>query len=104
MLSDVDGQVVRQKGRKVIWKIYSHVAKTQEYFVMISVFFFKLSLTITLINNYTIYKSIKYSTYITYNPIWNFYTEQEKRERKTTYNTFSKELIEDKTKIIQKIV
>ena len=26
-------------------------------------------LTITLINNYTIYKSIQYSTYITYNPI-----------------------------------
>ena len=55
-------------------------------------------------SNYTIYKSIQYSTYITYNPIWRFYTEQKKRERQATYNAFSKEFIEDKTKIIQKIV
>ena len=55
-------------------------------------------LTITLINNYTIYKSIQYSTYITYNPIWHFYTEQKKGERKTTYNAFNKEVrIKDKT-------
>ena len=64
-----------------------------------------LLLTITLINNYTTYKSIHYSTYITYNLIWYFYTEQKKRERKATYNAFSKQVrIKDKTKIIQKIV
>ena len=42
---------------------------------------FLLLSTITLINNYTIYKSIQYSTYITYNPIWrHFYTEQKKKK------------------------
>ena len=69
------------------------------------IFFFNLRilLTIKLINNYTIYKSMQYSTYITYNPNWHFYAEK-KRERRTTYNAFSKELIKHKTKIIQKIV
>ena len=61
--------------------------------------FFLLLITITLINNYAIYKSIQYSTYITYSSIWHFWHRTEKRERKTTYNAFSKELIKDKTKI-----
>ena len=61
---------------------------------ILSDFFFWswLLLTITLINNYTTYKSIHYSTYITYNLIWHFYTEQKKRERKATYNAFSKQV------------
>ena len=33
---------------------------------------FLLLSTITLINNYTIYKSIQYSTYITYNPACDY--------------------------------
>ena len=33
-----------------------------------------------IINNYTIYKSVLYSTYITYNPIRHFYTEHKKSE------------------------
>ena len=43
---------------------------------------------------------MQYSTYITYNPNWHFYAK-EKRERRTTYNAFSKELIKHQTKIIQ---
>ena len=66
--------------------------------------FFLLLITITLINNYAIYKSIQYSTYITYSSIWHFWHRTEKRERKTTYNALSKELNKDKTMIIQKIV
>ena len=54
-------------------------------------FLWKLSNLLTI----TLFTKV-YSTYISYNPIWRFYTEQKKRERKATYNAFSKELIKDK--------
>ena len=50
---------------------------------ILKVFF--LLITITLINNYTIYKTIQYSTYITYSSIWHFWHRTEKRERKKDY-------------------
>ena len=66
------------------------------------IFFFWPEFCFVIINNYTIFKSVQYSTYNTYNPIRHFYTEHKKP--KITYNGLSKESNKGKTKIIQKIV
>ena len=71
------------------------------------IFFFNLRilLTIKLINNYTIYKSMQYSTYITYNPNWHFYTEKKEKEGLLTMHLVKNWLnIKLRIKIIQKIV
>ena len=48
--------------------------------IIIIVVIIIIIIIIKLINNCTIYKSMQYSTYITYNPNWHFYTEKERKK------------------------